>query len=384
MENYQIIAENVLSGKGYMMTDYYKSYRMPGFVYYLIGIYKVFGLRNYLAVRMMQVVMSGLACLMVFYIAKSIGGPLSGLLASFLFTFSKEMTFWAGKLSTEFPDSFALLSCLLCFTLFAQRPAKKLLMLAALFMALSSLIRSSGYILLPCSLLWLALFMRKSPYRFPWIKLSRWIGLFLFVFALVISPWAIRNYRVHGVFMLASTQSGHTLLDNNNPRVKIGGPHERSLRLEMRKVWEGKVDEIELDKILRKEAMDFILSDPLRYARLCLGRLSFMFTSRFMPLTHVSYDDLTFYKGFVIPLIGWTNLFLLLSLFSLGFLKKTPSTYSLTLGLVLISVLTLMLISADARKRDPLLPEFFILASFGLTVIGEKVVKVGRRFREAL
>jgi hypothetical protein len=88
--------------------------------------------------------------------------------------------------------------------------------------------------------------------------------------ALAIAPWTIRNARAFDAFVPVSTQTGWTLIGAYNPTTAADGPLQAATRVpselpELRGLIRGPgIDEVELDRELRKRARTFA-SDHPRY-----------------------------------------------------------------------------------------------------------------------
>jgi hypothetical protein len=97
----------------------------------------------------------------------------------------------------------------------------------------------------------------------------RGVGLACFAvllgFALILMPWILRNYRVHGAFVPVTTQIGVALYSAYNPpdgwRFGLDAQDET-----MRAA--GELPEVEASAVLSKAAVDSIWSSPRRVLRL--------------------------------------------------------------------------------------------------------------------
>ena len=124
----------------------------------------------------------------------------------------------------------------------------------------------------------------------------------------VVTPWLVRNYRVHGEFVFIKSTFGYAFWQANHPLSwgtdKIPKPsveairtaHDGSWRGRSEAIWQARHETIYIDDLLLKpygyerfaglseparsrllgaEAKAFITADPLRYGQLCLRRLSY-------------------------------------------------------------------------------------------------------------
>jgi len=101
-----------------------------------------------------------------------------------------------------------LLFVLHCFEL-AERPDLRNVLLSGFLLGALLYVRPHA-LLLPFIGFWIILVY--WPY---WRKMAAACGIFV-VAALMLTPWVIRNYRVHGAFVPFTTQGGEALLVGNN------------------------------------------------------------------------------------------------------------------------------------------------------------------------
>jgi hypothetical protein len=149
--------------------------------------------------------------------------------------------------------------------------------------------------------------------RNGWRDCLRWgpigrVALMAGVAAVIVSPWIVRNWRVHGQFVFVKSTFGYALWQGNNPiswgTDKVPKPSSEELRLDHdgtlagvnRALWEARHETLYIDDVLLKptgyrqfaglnepersrllgrKAVEFIRHDPARYGRLCLNRLRY-------------------------------------------------------------------------------------------------------------
>lgn len=179
-----------------------------------------------------------------------------------------KLSAWIGGLAAAFYPFFVFYSTLiLSETLF--------LFLVSLFFLL--LLRGGGRTLAAAGIIagfahltrpTLSLFL---PVAFVWTLLRRgdaWKHVLLAVafFFLVILPWGVRNIGALGEFHIGTANSGHVLWEGNNPYNTTGGVAGGDLRY-----LEGMPEdlgELEKDRWQKERAVEFIKSDPGRFALL--------------------------------------------------------------------------------------------------------------------
>ncbi|MFC1789328.1 hypothetical protein ACFLZE_05405 [Thermodesulfobacteriota bacterium] len=94
---------------------------------------------------------------------------------------------------------------------------------------------------------------------------------------LVLTPWTVRNYKVHGQLILIKNCFGKELWIGNNPKSSIvdcfiiGPENIPSEWMEL--------NEMQLMKVMKHEAIDYIRSDPLPFAERTLKRIFWFWTT---------------------------------------------------------------------------------------------------------
>ena len=119
-------------------------------------------------------------------------------------------------------------------------------------------------------------------------KTAVFLGIVYLMTAVVITPWAYRNYTKFGEFIPISYNGGYVLYINNNDLNVSGGwmdpldiPAPERLQEEKKEIlekYDGHVQlAYELDPLLRKEALRWIAAHPLDFLELGIIRLKTTF-----------------------------------------------------------------------------------------------------------
>lgn len=222
--DYHRIALDILQGKGYS----YSSMRCMLYPAFLSSIYALVGIKP-IAVFLVQIGMSMLNMLMAYRLAQRFFNQQVAYLTAWLLCFNLPSVAANCMLLTENLFVFTLL-CSVSFFSYTLINNKKVVeqipqstksvyylphlycCLAAFFFALATLTREMVvYLILP--MLLVALYYN----RHAWQKTLLYAALFLSVYATVLSPWVLRNYAVHGHFVLGTTRGGLVLYDGANP-----------------------------------------------------------------------------------------------------------------------------------------------------------------------
>ena len=136
-------------------------------------------------------------------------------------------------------------------------------LLAGIIAGLAHLTRPTLSLFLPAAFIW-----ARVRFGTPWKHLLL-AALFFFI---AILPWGLRNIGALGEFHLVTANSGHVLREGNNPYNTTGGVAGGDMRY-LDEMPEG-LGELERDKWQRDRAVEFIRSDPARFALMALRKFA--------------------------------------------------------------------------------------------------------------
>ena len=219
---YQGYAVSFLQGEGWHNGPRYST-RAPLTSLLLVGVYRVTGIDTR-AARWAMVVVSALAAPAVFVLGQLIFDDRwrLPLVASLFWVFYPPSVFYAGMILTE---NLAALLIVLGVAGFLWSSRTGRIAPAAFTGALwaAGALNRPFALLVPCAFLIGQLLVRKKN-PWPWAR-SQWlVGLAAFI--IVMAPWTIRNYRIHHVFMPATSYGGIMISSTNanldNPVVQAG------------------------------------------------------------------------------------------------------------------------------------------------------------------
>ena len=388
------IARSIAWGQGFSSpfqdTSGPTAWLAPIYPYLLAGVFKVFSVystKSAIVILSINSIFSALTIIPVFYIARRTFGPRAALWSGWIAALFPYAWYWAIKWAWETSLATLLLACvfLLCLRmaridwyrkdLVAQPPsavaqpmhAKARLvelqgeafprtrtaewLLFGLLWGLIALTNPSLLSWLPFCGLWLLIAQLRTE------RTSRplWSALAAGVVCLaVMSPWMIRNYLVfHRFIPLRSNFGAELRMGNGNNAVGLWRfwMHPSSNVLERQKFQQ--MGEIAYVQKKKTEAVDFIRSNPLVFARLCLKRAIYFW--------YGTPRD----TGFELLTLGRNIGFLLSSILAFGGLwamgrRLHPATFlfaSLLLAVPLIYYVTF----PHPRYRAPIEPEMLIL-----------------------
>ena len=284
---YDRIAMNVIEGHGYRQ-NFDRPFNQdnsigrvgPGYEFFLVGVYSVFG-HHYEAVWILQAIFHALSTFLVFLIAVRVlagtptqpsppggggeEGVVAGLIASALFGFYPDLIIGSSMLLAETLAIFLMLISVYIFYRYSEHQTIYLSILLGFIFASSILVRSPLLLLL---IPFIVLFYMKRT----WLHLA----LFSAVFVLVLTPWTVRNYKIYGAFIPTSLTFGDDLLAGNHPGAS--GELDETRLLYNQKYSEEEYDMATIDRFLARDAIVFILTNPLEFIKITLYRVSMYFS----------------------------------------------------------------------------------------------------------
>lgn len=241
------------------------SIRPPLYPFLVSGVYTLFGLENYQAVRLLQIGLSLLLVLVVYALGVTLFSRRVGLWAAGICCFYPSFLAYNNLLLTEI--LFTLLLCSFCLILIwsLQRSSVGLLALAGIMLGLAALTRSVLWLFPPILAIYLAFAWRER-------LLGRLvaIGIFVLSFSATLAPWTIRNTLLQETFVTVDVMGGrnfmmgnyqHTPLYRSWDAISIEG--EESWSQELKKTAsEPAKTQGKLDKLAFKHGLQFVLAHP--------------------------------------------------------------------------------------------------------------------------
>lgn len=334
------------------------SFFEPLYPFFSAFVYKVFGDR-FLYHRILLAVMSAFTCIIIFAIGRRLFSEGTGYIAALISAFYPYFIFYTVFLMSEIFIIFFLALSVYYFVRLKDEPGWKNGLLFGIALGLAFLTRSIVLGLIPFFILLLIVYNPK--------KLLLPSALAVLFFALTISPWVIRNYALHGEFVLLSTRGGYNIWMRNNPfyyqdELALLGYEVPAHLLKDIKYGEyldfpqfsADQDEIERNRILTQEGIKFIRQNPSLFAHLCWIRFQ----------TLIGLQG-TLSQGLIYKLVG---LFSFGILFPLGLISLAVHykgwRETLPLALIFAYFVGVHTLTHDGiRYRLPADPYLIILAS---------------------
>jgi tetratricopeptide (TPR) repeat protein len=372
----RIVAGDLLGGN--------EVYEMsPLYAYFLAFIYKY--ITTYLfTVRLIQIVIGSLSCVLIFSIAKVIfKSNLPALATGFAAAAYGPFILYDGIIMKTFLAVFFVL-LMTMFLLKSERPSFGFPFLAGLFLSLAALIRENIILLIPVIPLWF-LSLKEEPVGSRLLKGAFFlVGVFL-----IILPVTVRNFYVGGEFVLITSGGGEVFYLGNNPNAdgtyKIPAfitptpisEHE-DFRTKARELTGKNLTRGESSRYWFHRGISYIIENPLDYAKLELKKLLLFWNFYEYPDNQNYYLHRTHSRVLGAPVVNFSAIapLSMLGLFlSLSHFRKFAVLYFVFLAYLA----SFLMFFNYARFRLPAVPFLIIFGVYSIWWIAEKIKK--RRFK---
>jgi 4-amino-4-deoxy-L-arabinose transferase-like glycosyltransferase len=376
------LAVRIVDGKGYVSLDGRPTaYRPPGYIFFLAGIYSLFG-HNDLIVRLGNVLLGVLTCWLTYILTIELFDKRTAVIATLMIAAFPSLIVWTNILATEnlfIPIVLGIIITFLKAVKF-QTVHWYWLIPSGIFIGLAVLIRPAA-LLLP-GILILALILR-TRFRFFSTEGMKLLGTYaviglvlnLVMFATIL-PWSIRNTVIFGRFVLVSTEGGITFLSGHNERAlldeySLDGPIFDSLNAE-------KLDEISYDRRAYQLAFQFIRQNPLFEVRLIIHKFINFFKDDVSGITYNVRSALTpipDWFGFASKGLAQIYYVVVMGLALASILlKRYPLDrwYIIQLLFILVWVFLHLAFYGKDRFRIPLMPAFAQFAAVSLLALWDR------------
>lgn len=371
---YDAYATNLLDGRGYTRFDDRAgdSDLPPLYPAFLVGVYAILG-RDPIAVALAQIALDAVTVALIFAIGRRVSGPLTGLLAATFYGLYPYLVFQ--NVTVNDTAVFILLLALGVWLAYRARDTRRWTDAATLgvVFGLGALTKTAILLILPLLALW---WWRRAGLRSA-IRLSAAAGIALLI---VLAPWVARNTRLHGEFVLVSTNGGSNLHQGNNPCVADY----------LARGWDAQwvnclaptppgLSEVEADRWHRQQALDYLRENPGEWPRLLWTKLRVLWSPAIMPydLPPDPYlvDDAvfqfhtpTFEAARIVHLLTYTPL-LALGAGGLALAWRDGLEIGPLLAVIAAITLAYLVFHPSTRYRAPADPFVFIFAAYALAQV---------------
>jgi hypothetical protein len=292
--SYHTLAVRVLDGHGFSFAsgwwpataaDQPTAHWSYLYVLFLAAVYAIVG-PTPVAARLIQAVLVGvLQPILTYSIGRRLLGPQVGLVAAGMVACYAYFVYYAGALMTE---SFYVVAILWSLDVALKIGAAEdrhqsarsgMWVRLGLALVTAVLLRQAMLLAVPLILGWAAWRSMRSGRAADGagaaVRPLAGVTLAIAIIAAGIAPWTIRNHRAFDEFVLLNTNVGFAFYWGNHPihgtefvPLLPDGEYGRLIPDDLRGL-----DEAKLDKALLARGLAFVVSDPVRYARLSASRV---------------------------------------------------------------------------------------------------------------
>jgi 4-amino-4-deoxy-L-arabinose transferase-like glycosyltransferase len=331
------------------------SYKPPLYPAFLALIYRVFG-HNYFFVRLIQAVISSLTVCILYLTADKIYNRLTAIPVGIFSSFYMPFVACSRLLYTETLFTF-LLVLIVYLVIVTDRPSIARFCALGFLCALATLVKSIALFLPFIIISYIAIRTRKDL-----ISSNRIIAasvILLLCFGSVLLPWSIRNYNVHGKFVLVSTNTGVNLYQGvSRSPGKIFNPGEGG-----EATWKqvhAISNETEKSDFFVREAFNIYRTRPLFALKMLAIR--FLFLWNVIDWEVLGGDVVNYHYMFILP-------FAFLGTF---FALKDKKEISLILVVAAYFIVPVLLFPGTPRYRMPIDGYIIMLGCYGIYALVQR------------
>ncbi|HEV3237320.1 MAG TPA: glycosyltransferase family 39 protein, partial [Gemmataceae bacterium] len=377
---YNTIAKNLVAAHGNpdgfaVTSGSPTSIRPPLYPYFLAGVYSVAGVEHFQAVRFLQALLSLLTLPILYRLGVEVYSQKVGTWLAGLYAFYPSLLGYNNLILTETLFTFLFVST--CYLLIHALQTHSLgwLMAGGLVMGLTALTRSVLWLFPPVLCLFL-LFAWKGSFSHRILA----IASFSVIFGIVLTPWAVRNSKLHQTLVIVDVMGGRNFMMGNYEYTPLYRSWDAvSIPVEDDRFWRNEViranpdggmeTEGKVDKLALRQGLKFVAAHPGQTAfRDLIKFFDFWGLERELPsaASHGYFGSIP--KGGVIGLsvliVGAYVVALFLGVFGMCMVPPSSRTVHLFL-LLLMAYITGMhtLVFGHSRYHVPLMPVVLLYAA---------------------
>ena len=377
--NLNAIAGNIINyGEFSIVQGVYSIDYEPLYPILLAFSYTIFG-ENWSGVTIIQAGLYALSSWLIYKIGSIIWDSRAGVFAAILHSFYPFLFFHS--LSIIDTTLFIFLTLALVHSVLLVRPkvcSARLLdyFFIGFFLALLFLCRGTAIVFVPGLILILVLWLwrDKNFFRISGCCLS------LIVFAVIVSPWLVRNYQLtdelfisaHGSFGLwqGNNENSLELLKNNISldRVYQKNPPQLYQRFPLAPRDPGQA--LLVESLYKAKAVEFILANPYQFIELSAWKFIKLWSPFYNPIGR-SYSYGSVMLRQIFNVISYTPILILSIIGAMQLLiKKDKRDYLIFfLSLILFFTIAHMIVMGYTRLRLPIDPILMVLAGVAMSKI---------------
>lgn len=265
--HYYQLASSLFSGLGFAWgPDRLTSIRPPLYPGFLYMVWTMMGEKSLYAVRAIQVILSLANVVLLYFLGRRLFNQRVALWAAGIFCFYPSMIAFNFLLLTEVLFTFLVTLFVLAYVILLQSNRGIIAVGAGLALGLAALTRS---ILWPLPLVLCPLmFFTLSGTKTTKLKL---VALLFLGYALIVTPWAVRNTNLQGVVTIVNSMGGLTLMMGNYEHTPVDrawdpttlrGEHSIFQNMKTEHPESSEWTEGQKEKWAQRKAVAFMLENP--------------------------------------------------------------------------------------------------------------------------
>ena len=366
-------ALSIVNGNYFGDTTYF---RAPLYIYYLAGIYKVFGTSLWV-VRLFGIIPGLLAVVVTYFTAQKIFGKQTAIVAGLLHALCPIIYYFESELLL---DSFFMLLLqigIFFFIKWWKDDTVKHILYSGIFIGLASITRPT--VLVIAILIFVSILVIKKVTIKSLILFS--VGIII-----CIAPVFIRNIVVADDPVLIASQGGINLYVGNNdsadgisavlPEPLGSNWHIQQINYLAEKETGRKMSQGEISNFYTSKALKWILNNPAHFLSLFIQKLYHNISNREISNNRYLQQFFNVVPVLKYNFISFGVLFTLAIITLLVQIKKNKQVLFLAV-LIILYIFVTALFFFSSRFRLPLIPFYIILAS--QTLVGIKILLAQKR-----
>lgn len=348
-------------------------YQAPLYPYFL-GLLQVIFAHDLWAIRVVQIVLGALSCVLLYWAGRLFFSRGAGVTAGLILSLYAPAIFFDALIQKAVLDLFLISLFLFLLGMAEVRVHWAEWVAIGVVLGLLGLTRENALVWVLVVPIWLWFHFREQRLQVR----VRWAGMFLVGLALVLMPVGLRNLSVGGEFTLTTSQLGPNLFLGNNPETKglykplrpgRGDPeYERQDATELAEQALGRrLSPKDVSAYWLGRTLEYIRSQTLDWLRLMGRKWLLMWNVRELE----DADDFYLHQrwSWWLSVLGWASHFgVLAPLAVVGFLLTWRQWRKLWLLYVLLGTIafSVVLFVISGRYRFPMVPVLTLFAGAGL------------------
>jgi len=378
----EILANNLLEGKGFYYPNFNTEYRSTAMVLYSVlcaTIYYFTG-HSYLAVKILQILISLFTCFLLYKISSKLFGDKIGIIAFILGLSHPALIVYSVKLHPLTLDIFLFVTSVyfLMFVIEGQKIIKNSF-LAGLSLGAALLTRPTIGLFIPVIF---TIFLKMiKPFR----NVLRIVFYLTIGIAIAVTPLIVRNYFVFNRVVILPNDSGVNFWKGNNPyatgtantlegkSVLFSASDDFMKELE-------ELDEFGQKELFYRDAWNFIKNNPLRAFKLFVRKLYYFWW--FSPMQGLTYSK----NWFIIYKLYYSIILLFAFLGFFIHTRQIPQIKKLIAYTIFSFIITISfaqsLYYVDGRHRWAIEALILIFSAAGISYIWGKLWSLAVNYKK--